>query len=56
MIRQDIQNGEGVAVIDPHGELVEEHLEFHVPHAPSLAVKRSPTLNVSPTLHVGSPS
>lgn len=23
MIRQDVQNGEGVAVIDPHGELVE---------------------------------
>ena len=27
MIRQDIQNGEGVAVIDPHGELVEAALE-----------------------------
>jgi len=26
MIRQDIQNGEGVAVIDPHGELVEHTL------------------------------
>jgi len=26
MIRQDIQNGEGVAVIDPHGELVESTL------------------------------
>jgi len=26
MIRQDIENGEGVAVIDPHGELVEETL------------------------------
>ena len=26
MIRQDIENGEGVAVIDPHGELVEQAL------------------------------
>ncbi|MEK7562139.1 MAG: DUF87 domain-containing protein, partial [Patescibacteria group bacterium] len=26
MIRQDIENGEGVAIIDPHGELVEETL------------------------------
>ena len=26
MIRQDIENGEGVAVIDPHGELVEHTL------------------------------
>ena len=26
MIRQDIQNGEGVAVIDPHGDLIEETL------------------------------
>jgi len=26
MIRQDIQNGEGVAVIDPHGDLVEDTL------------------------------
>ena len=26
MIRQDIQNGEGVAVIDPHGDLVEQAL------------------------------
>src|SRR3989338_2032485 len=26
MIRQDIENGQGVAVIDPHGELVEETL------------------------------
>lgn len=26
MIRQDIQNGEGVAVIDPHGELIEHTL------------------------------
>lgn len=26
MIRQDIQNGEGVAVIDPHGELIEATL------------------------------
>jgi len=26
MIRQDIENGEGVAVIDPHGELVEDTL------------------------------
>ncbi len=26
MIRQDIENGEGVAVIDPHGELIEETL------------------------------
>jgi len=27
MIRQDIENGEGVAVIDPHGELIEHTLE-----------------------------
>ena len=27
MIRQDIQNGEGVCVIDPHGDLIEEALE-----------------------------
>lgn len=26
MIRQDVQNGEGVAVIDPHGELIEATL------------------------------
>jgi hypothetical protein len=26
MIRQDIENGEGVAVIDPHGELIEQTL------------------------------
>ena len=26
MIRQDIQNGEGVAVVDPHGELIEATL------------------------------
>ena len=26
MIRQDIQNGEGVGVIDPHGELIEDTL------------------------------
>ncbi|MFH1657093.1 MAG: DUF87 domain-containing protein [bacterium] len=26
MIRQDIQNGEGVGVIDPHGELIEQTL------------------------------
>ena len=26
MIRQDIKNGEGVAVIDPHGELIEDTL------------------------------
>lgn len=27
MIRQDIQDGEGVAVVDPHGELIEHTLE-----------------------------
>lgn len=27
MIRQDIMNGEGVCVIDPHGDLIEEALE-----------------------------
>ena len=26
MVRQDIENGEGVAVIDPHGDLIEETL------------------------------
>src|SRR3989344_88913 len=26
MIRQDIENGEGVAIIDPHGELIEDTL------------------------------
>lgn len=31
MIIQDIQNGEGVAVIDPHGELIESVLP-HIPH------------------------
>jgi len=30
MIRQDVENGEGVAVIDPHGELIEDTLS-HVP-------------------------
>ena len=30
MIRQDIQNGEGVAVIDPHGELV-DHVMAYIP-------------------------
>ncbi len=28
MARQDIQNGDGVCVIDPHGDLVEELLQF----------------------------
>ncbi|MCX6761132.1 MAG: type IV secretion system DNA-binding domain-containing protein [Candidatus Nealsonbacteria bacterium] len=28
MIRQDIENGEGVAVIDPHGELIEDVLSY----------------------------
>ena len=28
MIRQDLKNGNGVCVIDPHGELVEELLPF----------------------------
>ncbi len=28
MIRQDIQSGNGVAVLDPHGDLVEKLLEF----------------------------
>ena len=28
MIRQDIENGEGVAVLDPHGDLAEKVLEF----------------------------
>ena len=28
MIRQDIQNGEGVAVIDPHGELIDQVLAY----------------------------
>jgi len=28
MIRQDIENGEGVAVIDPHGELVDQVLAY----------------------------
>ena len=28
MIRQDIQNGEGVAVIDPHGDLIEAILTY----------------------------
>ncbi|OHA65802.1 MAG: hypothetical protein A3C04_03580 [Candidatus Wildermuthbacteria bacterium RIFCSPHIGHO2_02_FULL_45_25] len=31
MIRQDIQNGEGVAVVDPHGELVEATLSIIPP-------------------------
>ncbi|NMC51203.1 type IV secretion system DNA-binding domain-containing protein [Candidatus Kuenenbacteria bacterium] len=31
MIIQDIQRGEGLAVVDPHGELVEELLEFIPP-------------------------
>jgi hypothetical protein len=28
MIRQDIENGEGLAVLDPHGDLVEKALSF----------------------------
>src|SRR4030065_1012943 len=28
MIVQDMQNGEGVAVLDPHGDLVKELLDF----------------------------
>ena len=31
MIIQDIQRGEGVAVVDPHGELVEDLLDFIPP-------------------------
>ena len=31
MIRQDVQNGKGVCVIDPHGELVQKILEFVPP-------------------------
>ena len=30
MIRQDIKNGEGVAVVDPHGELIDDILS-HIP-------------------------
>ncbi|MDO8600930.1 MAG: type IV secretion system DNA-binding domain-containing protein, partial [bacterium] len=32
MIRQDIQNGEGVCVIDPHGDLVQAVLSFVPPN------------------------
>ncbi len=32
LIVQNIQNGEGVCVVDPHGELVEEVLELIPPH------------------------
>ncbi len=32
LIAQNIQNGEGVCVVDPHGELVEEVLELIPPH------------------------
>ncbi len=32
LIAQNIQNGEGVCVVDPHGELVEEILELIPPH------------------------
>lgn len=32
MITQDINNGEGVAVIDPHGDLVEDILKIIPPH------------------------
>ncbi|KKW23032.1 MAG: hypothetical protein UY65_C0010G0004 [Parcubacteria group bacterium GW2011_GWA2_51_12] len=28
LIRQDIENGEGVAVVDPHGDLVDDLLQF----------------------------
>jgi len=28
LIKQDIQNGEGVAVLDPHGELIDDILKF----------------------------
>ncbi|MBI1866426.1 MAG: type IV secretory system conjugative DNA transfer family protein [Candidatus Staskawiczbacteria bacterium] len=28
MIRQDIENGEGVAVVDPHGELIDDVLSY----------------------------
>jgi hypothetical protein len=28
MVRQDIENGQGVAVIDPHGDLIEDVLSF----------------------------
>ena len=28
MITQDIQNGNGVGVLDPHGELIEEVLDY----------------------------
>ena len=31
MARQDIQNGDGVCVIDPHGDLVEELLPNLLP-------------------------
>jgi hypothetical protein len=32
MIIQDIQNGEGVAVVDPHGDLVEKVIDYVPPH------------------------
>ena len=32
MAMQDINNGEGLAIIDPHGEFVEEILESIPPH------------------------
>lgn len=32
MARQDIINGDGVCVVDPHGDLIEEILQFVPPH------------------------
>jgi ABC-type lipoprotein export system ATPase subunit len=30
LVIQDIQNGEGVCVIDPHGSLAEKHLSMYL--------------------------
>lgn len=43
MIRQDIENGEGVALIDPHGDLAEKVLELIPPHRVEDVIYLNPT-------------
>src|SRR5262249_23983706 len=43
LIRQDIENGDGVALLDPHGDLVEKVLGIIPPHRVNDAVLVDPS-------------
>lgn len=48
MIRQDIENGEGVAFIDPHGNDIEEVLAFVPPHRAGDVIYFDPAYTARP--------